>query len=57
MWLLYINKDTGAMEMREMFKKPTKTDHEIFMGILEFKDAATICNRYNNEVWKDKKGA
>lgn len=50
--LLYISKESGGMCLRPMHQKPTKEDDEIFMAIIEYKDACVICNRYNNEVWK-----
>lgn len=48
--VLYINKQTKKMELRAMYTKPTEGIDEIFMAIIEFKDACTICNRYNNEI-------
>lgn len=50
--LLYISKETWGMSFRKMHEVPVKEEQEIFMAILEFKDACIICNRYNNEVWK-----
>lgn len=49
-WLLFIDKESMKMSMREVYTKPTKSDNEIFMVITDKLTAMTICNRYNNEI-------